>query len=52
MIRFALAVLLLIVPGCTHTTIKGDCIHMREIKTTYQCEGEGQMEHYGIQAPY
>lgn len=50
--RAVLALILLLVPGCTHTTITGDCLHMREIKTTYQCEGDGKLEHYGIQAPY
>lgn len=46
--RTALFLLLLMVPACSGLKVEGDCIHVREVKVTYQCEPGSTIEHYRV----
>jgi hypothetical protein len=45
MARRLTALLLVALAGCSTLKIEGECIVVREVKTTYHCPADGRIEH-------
>jgi hypothetical protein len=44
-----LIIMLVLLAGCARVRVEGDCVYMREVKATYQCERDGKIESIKVQ---